>query len=308
MSQRWLSLFCTSAVILVVASDLNARGPMVSELGNKHNLSAQNTGVFYRAKENVAGSNPGGQQICIFCHTPHNSQPQGPLWNRKDTKETFARYSSNTLKIGTIAASQYRADGDAQGQPNGSSRLCLSCHDGVTGLGDVIRSGQLGQIQMEGGNSISTNRVTSFNPQTNKMKVGHHPVSFVYATGFNYKTQNGTIIGLNGASFTIPKQSTQPLMAEKVKLQDSKRDGRGWMQCTTCHDPHQNMGNEATTYPAPDIDRKITPFWVYSGASAVAGHDAVCNSCHKDTVEPLDVMDAPYNVGGSNPPWPRSTP
>lgn len=297
MSQRWLSLFCTFAVMLVVANDLNARGPMVSALGNKHNLSAQNTGVFYHAKDNLDGTNPGGQQICIFCHTPHNSQPQGPLWNRKDTPITnFARYSSSTLKIGTIAASQYRASGDAQGQPNGSSRLCLSCHDGVTGLGDVIRSGQLGQIQMEGGDTISISGVTSFHPSTNKMKVGHHPVSFVYATGFDYKTQNGTMIGLDSGSFRIPYQDPSPdEMHKKVKLQDSKRDGRGWMQCTTCHDPHQNMGNDADVYPS--TTRKISPFWVYSGASAVAGHDAVCSSCH------LNLL-APYNVGGSNPPWP----
>lgn len=274
MSHNWLSFVCTGAAMLFLASDLSARGPMVSALGNKHNLSAQNTGVTYHAQD--LPENPGGKQICIFCHTPHNSQPQGPLWNRKDTSvANFARYSSSTLKIGTIAASQYSISGDAGGQPNGSSRLCLSCHDGVTGLGEVIRSGQLGTILM------NTDKITgpaSFAPATNKMKVGHHPVSFVYATSFDYKTQNGTMIGLNGASFTIPKQSTQPQMADKVKLQDSKRDARGWMQCTTCHDPHQNMGNDMDSWPG--FTRKMTPFWVYSGASTASGHDAVCNSCH----------------------------
>lgn len=283
MSHKWFPFFCTCLVTLVFVRDVSAGGPMVSAMGNKHNLSAQNTGVAYHAEDRL--DNPGGKQICIFCHTPHNSQPQGPLWNRYDTSQVFARYSSSTLKIGTIAASQYSVSGDAGGQPNGSSRLCLSCHDGVTGLGEVVRSGQLGAILM------NINKIAgpaSFDPSTtNKMKVGHHPVSFVYATSFDYKTQNGTMIGLGG-SFVLPKYSAQPQMADKVKLQDSKRDARGWMQCTTCHDPHQNMGNDVDTWPSPFI-RKMTPFWVYSGATTANGHDAVCNSCHIVTPTTPDI-------------------
>jgi len=296
MNHKWFPLFCAGFFVFILAWEVCAKGPMVSAMGNRHNLSAQNTaaGITYRAIDDAV-NNPGGQQICIFCHTPHNSQPQGPLWNRRDTTQIFARYTSNTLQIKNLAASQYSVTGDSLGQPNGSSRLCLSCHDGVTGLGDVLRSGQMGQIQMLSGNNNITG-VASFHPSTNKMKVGHHPVSFVFATSFDYKTQLGTMIGLNPGVFKLPAQVPNPEMAAKVKLQDSKRDSRGWMQCTTCHDPHQNMGNDSVTYP-PAFTRKITPFWVYSGASAVTGHDAVCTSCH------LNLL-APYNVGGSNPPWP----
>ncbi len=285
MNHKWFLICCALCALLVCASIVLAKGPMVSALGNRHNLSAQNTGVKYYAVDNPV-TNPAGQQICIFCHTPHSSSSQGPLWNRSDTKQVFARYTSSTLRIKNLPASQYSNTGDSGGQPNGSSRLCLSCHDGVTPLGGdavsggVIRSGQSGPILMNATGGDKITGVASFDPSTtNKMKVGHHPVSFVYATSFDYKTQNGTMIGLNGASFTIPKLSTQPQMADKVKLQDTKRDARGWMQCTTCHDAHQNMGNDVTTYPS--TTRKVVPFWVYSGASAVGGHDAVCNSCHK---------------------------
>lgn len=277
MSHNRLSAFCICiGVTLFLAQDLCARGPMVSALGNKHNLSAQNTGVAYHAED--LPNNPGGKQICIFCHTPHNSQPQGPLWNRKSDSipTNFARYTSSTLRIKNIAASQYAATGDSGGQPNGSSRLCLSCHDGVTRLGDVVRSGQAGEIIM---NTYLISGPASFNPSTNKMKVGHHPVSFVYATSFNYNTQSGQKLPeLIDADFRLPN-SAVPSMEGKVKLQDSKRDGRGWMQCTTCHDPHQNMGNDLDTWPG--FTRKMTPFWVYSGATTAIGHDAVCNSCHK---------------------------
>jgi hypothetical protein len=283
MNHKRFLILCFLSVLLISVPMVIAKGPMVSALGNKHNLSAQNTGVTYHAIDDKV-NNPAGQQICIFCHTPHSSSSQGPLWNRKDTSVTnFARYSSSTLQIKNLAASGY-----AGSQPNGSSRLCLSCHDGVTPLGGVINSGQSGDIQMEGGNTIDKTGVMSFHPDTNKMKIGHHPVSFIYATGFNFITQTGTIIGgLTG--FTLPVNKT---METKVKLQDSQRDGHGWMQCTTCHNPHQNMGNDVTTYPAPV--RKVTPFWVYSASTAVTSHETVCLSCHSS------IAADPYNKV----PWP----
>lgn len=255
---------------------------MVSAMGNKHNLSAQNTAVTYRAVNDPV-TNPGGQQICIFCHTPHNAQAQGPLWNRRDTTQVFARYTSSSLQIKNMPSANYGSGA----QPNGSSRLCLSCHDGVTPLGGVFNSTQGGDIQMLGGNSIPQGDIASFHPSTNKMKTGHHPVSFVYATSFDYKTQAGTMIPLQTStvagfgSFQLPKAA---FMEGKVKLQDSKRDGRGWMQCTTCHDAHQNMGNDVDKWPG--FTRKMTPFWVYSGSTTAIGHDAVCNSCHTSSATP----------------------
>ncbi|MDU0460676.1 MAG: hypothetical protein RW306_18250, partial [Geobacteraceae bacterium] len=98
MNHKWFPLFCAGMFVFILSWEVCAKGPMVSAMGNKHNLSAQNTAVTYRAVDDVV-TNPGGQQICIFCHTPHNSNPQGPLWNRRDTSQVFARYTSNTLQI-----------------------------------------------------------------------------------------------------------------------------------------------------------------------------------------------------------------
>lgn len=278
MSYMRFFCFVVLATLCGAIYDASARGPLISSMGkgNKHNLSAQNfPGLTYYATNDLV-NNPRGQQICIFCHTPHSAQPQGALWNRKDTTQTFARYTSATLDIKNIAAAQY-----ANSQPNGSSRLCLSCHDGATGLGDVMWGGPIAMNI----NAIPANDVMSFNSSTNKMKTGHHPVSFVYALGFNYNTQTGTMIsGLQPvAGFRLP--AAVPPMASYVKLQDTLHDGRGWMQCTTCHDPHQNMGDDVAKYPSPV--RKIVPFWVYSGTSAAASNDAVCNSCH--VISPVPV-------------------
>lgn len=270
-----------------------APGPKVSELGNRHNLSAvartvgtnnlvPNTNT-YRATGDLS-TNPGGQQICIFCHTPHsaNVAEQAPLWNRNFSVETFQRYTgSSTFNIKNIAAANYGAGA----QPNGSSKLCLSCHDGVANMGDVLRGGTITMTK----NVIDG--IASFNPSTNKMRYGHHPVSFVYATGYTFtsspESQSGTVLpGLPG-DYVFPRTLDGK---HTVKLKDTYRDGRGWMQCTTCHDPHQNQSDEADCYGGVcdgTNTRKKAPFWVYhkTGNTAAVDHDAVCTACH-DLISP----------------------
>ena len=92
---------------------VNAQTPMS---GGAHDL---NTG---------AGSLPvgQGQDLCRFCHTPHNSNAVAPLWDRNppDTV-TFTLYDSPTM-------------GNTMGQPTGVSQGCLSCHDGVTAFDSLL--------------------------------------------------------------------------------------------------------------------------------------------------------------------------
>ncbi len=60
-------------------------------------------------------------EICIACHTPHNGNPTAGavLWNHDLTVTAFTVYD-NTVS-GTMDATV--------GQPSGSSKLCLSCHE-----------------------------------------------------------------------------------------------------------------------------------------------------------------------------------
>ena len=72
--------------------------------------------------------NPGGAnaEICVVCHTPHNANTSvvnAPLWNHAlSATATYTMYSSATMNAVTT------------GQPDGSSKLCLSCHDGTVAL------------------------------------------------------------------------------------------------------------------------------------------------------------------------------
>lgn len=239
--------------------------------------SGRDASIKYKAQS--ASTTSQGRQICIFCHTPHNSNnstEQTPLWNRQFSQQTFSRYSSATLQIRLNAAISSPAQYTSGAQPDGSSKLCLSCHDGVSQLGAVLRNGPI-TMDVSGGNTITT--IASFNPSTNKMKTGHHPVSFVYNGSIQQAISSARLTG----GFKLPTAVPQ------VKLDKNNK-----MQCTTCHNPHQNQSDNDTCYDTGNFNaivacgssatatRKVAPFWVlHSGANTASqDHDAVCTSCH----------------------------
>lgn len=279
-----VATFAVILLSLVYQAGAAAPGPKLSESFpphtkgvNKHNLSYNNNSplVKYRA----FNSDNRSTQVCIFCHTPHsaNVEGQAPLWNRKFSTETFQRYSSDTLQIRSISAANY-------GEPNGSSRLCLSCHDGVSRLGNLYTGTEI--VMVGGAVTGVIEGFASFKPDTNKMKTGHHPVSFVY---------NDSVLASIKAY--LPKiDYTLPTVAE-VKLDKQSR-----MQCTTCHDPHQNQSNDAECYPQSGSgnvscdatnNRKISPFWVYGvpgTSTAGADQQAVCLACHPISELPFALL------------------
>jgi predicted CXXCH cytochrome family protein len=156
-----------------------------------HNLSASGPGQVRAASE---------QQVCIFCHAPHNTSGTRPLWNHQAPLASYRIYESSTL--------------DAKpGQPTGASKLCLSCHDGTVALGAVLSRGD--RIRMIGGDFIPaglTNLGTDLSDD--------HPVSFFYTSGLAASDR---------------QLATPSSLHETVRL-----DADGQLQCTACHDPHNN--------------------------------------------------------------------
>ncbi len=148
--------------------------------------------------------NPSGE-VCIVCHTPHNANTtvtDAPLWNHEVTTATFTPYSSATLDA-------------AVGQPDASSKLCLSCHDGTVALDNF--GGTTGGTNFIGGNDLLGTDLSN-----------DHPISFTYdpalasADGglFDPSTQNS---GLGGV------------------INDDMLIG-GKMECASCHDVHNGSG------------------------------------------------------------------
>nr|MBF0221234.1 hypothetical protein [Desulfobulbaceae bacterium] len=107
----WLIRFM---IILLALSGGDSEASVVD---TKHNLSSSGPGEIRAILED---------QVCIFCHTPHNAAPKTPLWNRAiDEGVNYVIYDSTTFNAKIS-------------QPSGPSRLCLSCHDGTVGLGALL--------------------------------------------------------------------------------------------------------------------------------------------------------------------------
>ncbi len=120
-------------------------------------------------------------------------------------------------------------------QPTGASRMCLSCHDGTIALGELVSEPQ----------EIELNR-RFLDSETGSLETDladDHPVSFVY---------------------------DQDLAAQDLELENPlaippplQLDGEGQMQCTSCHDPHDDTLGSFLL---------VDPF---------AG--ALCLSCHRES-------------------------
>jgi len=136
-----------------------------------------------------------GSQSCQFCHTPHMALSNTPLWNHRLSDAIYTIYQSSSL--------------DAEvGQPTGSSKWCLSCHDGTVALEANVRGGSGTTYMPPGKSNLGTDLSDD------------HPISFEYSSALSSKD---------------PQLRDPTLLPDEITL-----DRFGEMQCVTCHDPHDN--------------------------------------------------------------------
>ncbi len=208
------------------------------------------------SKHNLSVGGPGEikavseSQICIFCHTPHNARRDIPyLWNRRDQTVSYIPYQSSTLFARV-------------GQPTGASKLCLSCHDGTIALGAIVSEPE--EIRFQGGIRFMPEGPSRIWTDLSD----DHPVSFV---------DDGNLaqarLGL----------ADPALLPPAIKL-----DNNGQLQCTACHDPHDDtFGN----------------FLVMSNQFS-----GLCTSCHAKegwAVSSHALSNARWHGQGANP-WPNT--
>ena len=180
---------CVAAIFLGLLASPVPAGAQTDIARTVHNLTPGGPGTYTETR-------PVG--LCVFCHTPHNASPQRALWNRDLPAITYQLYSSSSL----LAEPK---------QPTGSSRLCLSCHDGILALGN-LRTPPAGEPlklgPMKGPNVLGTDLSDD------------HPVSFVYDSALAIKR---------------PGLVDPGSLPSSIRLDASKQ-----MQCTSCHDPHEH--------------------------------------------------------------------
>ncbi len=171
-------------------------------------------------------------EVCIVCHAPHGTDGTGvPLWNHNTTSQSFSTYTGYKFDgITTITA------------PDGASKLCLSCHDGVSAMnqfggtsGTKVQGPSGGLYYMPSGSKISTDLTNS------------HPISFVY---------NTALANLDG-TLKDPATATTSLGGT---IATDLLDINGKVQCPSCHEVH---------------DQTIYRFGKISNAGS-----ALCLTCH----------------------------
>jgi len=140
-------------------------------------------------------------RICLPCHVSHSARTDENgqslvLWNHAITDQSFEMYTSMSGNKGL--------------QPEGPSKLCLSCHDGATAIDDF------------GGNDEFFNNAKI--PADSLSNLGidlrdDHPIGIEYPppglTGYKDKS-----------TFTGAKLITI--------------NGVDRVECTSCHDPHND--------------------------------------------------------------------
>ncbi|RMH14207.1 MAG: hypothetical protein D6695_01875 [Planctomycetota bacterium] len=228
-----------TVVCLLSACSASGWAQFQSVVDSPHNLSTSGPGVIRATTE---------EQVCIFCHATHNSSPVRPLWNRAMPVDAYSVYTSRAL--------------DAQpGQPTGSSKMCLSCHDGTIALGAVVS--RTVPISMMGG-------VTTMPPGPGLIGTDlrdDHPISFRYDSA----------LATQDSKLRLPSQ-----LPPELHL-----DANSELQCTTCHDAHNNARGNFLVMN--NTNSQMCTSCHQMGTTAVSAHED-CASCH----QPHSAPSGPY--------------
>ena len=149
---------------------------------------------------------------CVICHTPHNSDVSitiDPLWNHEPASTTYNMYFTGDESIAT--------------QPTGASKLCLSCHDGVTA------------IDKFGGRTTPAYMSDNAATRIGNEQSDSHPVSIPFNSAMAEKNPSLYDPARKQVTIGAGGERTRSGTIAEVLLSN------GRIQCTSCHDVHNNF-------------------------------------------------------------------
>ncbi len=165
-------------------------------------------GTIKDTKHDFSTSGWSGGEICIACHTPHNADAtvtDAPLWNHDLSTKSYTLYDTATLNA-TVA------------QPTGTSKLCLSCHDGTVAYDNTTNG-----TKMTGSSAVGSDELNN-----------DHPISFTFDTAL--ANADGSLFDPSTKTVTIGSGTdTKTGTIAAVMLSD------GAVQCASCHDVHNKF-------------------------------------------------------------------
>jgi len=239
-------------------------GTLGTDANNPHNFSLTSPGVRAQSED----------EICIFCHTPHHARTEAsiinaPLWNHELSSQTYtvrvqgSAWSNAAIgEGGTILLS-------SPPQPDGASRLCLSCHDGSISIGAIYSKADISMAStcldssgnpvsgLSGGALTSACRAWIGTDLRTKHVVSIPMNDDLIAASFaNCASQSGTAStqlqypwnDANGQNTVLlrpvgqdktfngnPGITRASIPGGETKYKSGYHYG---VQCSTCHDPH----------------------------------------------------------------------
>ncbi len=153
-------------------------------------------------------------EICLACHAPHYPKTlPAPLWSHDLPTQTYVTYAKTHSPA---------MDAKVSSRPDGMSKICFSCHDGI------VASDPYGLSP--GGTACLFDR-GPISPVAND----NHPISFVYDAALAAKERDlydpsAKLSGLTRSSGTI---SADMLFLNR-------------MECSSCHDVHNTKAVPGT--------------------------------------------------------------
>lgn len=289
---RKFFLLSTFLALSFIISSLYAQVPVgnpASIVTSKHNLSKWGPGDIKASTES---------QVCKFCHAVHAASVE-PLWGHRLSTATYVLYSSQSMRS------------PKTNQPDKSSKLCLSCHDGTVAIGGTLK----GDIVMtdSGTGKLSSGKLTATstayfgtNLRTPQSHI-RHPISIgvnqnlIDATrsyGATYMLKTPLLTNSEGKPCLDRNASNActnlyPLRPTMYSYPTGTNHGVG-IQCATCHDAHNNQYGM--------FIRERISFSNFSCAHYNAASGGFCVHCHEQ--KPLNTLynqpGNPYNQGN---PW-----
>ena len=207
---RFKSFFIAGYILLGITQLCNGQSGTI--VGSKHDFSMSNN--TWNFSSPITAQLQG--QICRPCHAPHNytapaTGTQVPLWNHALSTAAYSIYSQGY--------NFWREGAATIGNPDGSSKLCLSCHDGTVALASFRT--YTGTTKMDAINGGVSNLGTDLSTT--------HPISFTYDV--NLLTKDHKIWDPTTTPSGVHNGSINTDMLENGKV-----------QCISCQDAHNGAG------------------------------------------------------------------
>lgn len=225
-------------------------------------------------------------RVCVYCHTPHNATQDDsflynyPLWNHELVASTgwlsyvWAAPANATISTEVTDTVDMTLDPLA-----GPSRLCMSCHDGVTAADQ-----HNGAMPMAGANPISGKKAIGLNngdPATASDLTDDHPIGFSWteadaARNAGTKPEIALVTdtfasGRTDSAVGGTMDTTIRFPAGNRTIGDVLYDG-DIMTCASCHDVH----NKDNVPPSVNTSGGPVNYFLWADQN----DSLICLSCH----------------------------